>query len=208
MPVMYMEEYRGHEGLSGGIFGDIADFLGLRNPLTYYHPDLTPQQIYAKYDADLTRYRGRLDLLRSATARTALISEWKNLQPIRERIRPAFEAGARPGERDLDRLKELVVGARKFRRNLWNAETAYGTNSAYRMAAEPVPDRIATPKVPAAIAAPTGTAAAAAAAAEEERRRRAKEEAARRRGAARAGWGTWALWGGGALLALKAFRII
>ncbi len=129
MPIMYLDEYRSREGLGAGIWGDIADWLGLRDPLTYYYPELTPRQIYVKIDADLTRYKNRITLVRSATARRALTAEFQKMQPRRDDLKPAFTAGARPGERDLERLRQLLVAYRAFRSNLWNAESLYGTGA-------------------------------------------------------------------------------
>jgi hypothetical protein len=136
MPVIYAPELTRYEGLEGGIWGDIADFLGLRNPLTYYYPDMTPHQIFNKIDADMKRYAPRITLLRSKSSQPALVDKAKSVQQGLKRIRPAFVPGAKIGERDLSRLKEVVVSFRAFRRDLWHAEKAFGSGAPV----EPHPD--------------------------------------------------------------------
>lgn len=107
---------------------DLATATGIRDPIAHYEPGLTLPEVYAKYSAQVDYYLGFVRRLRSQTAQVPLMKQLMDLARLRNRISPAFRAGAVPGERDRDRLAELVAGMRNFRKD-WNAAKArYGVN--------------------------------------------------------------------------------
>jgi hypothetical protein len=112
-----------------GFWGDIADALGIRDPLSYYYPNETPSEIYAKVKADLLRYGPRIKLLGSATNAATLQQRYNEIMAETGRLDAAFAGGATPGERDLDRLRAFVKAYRSFRSDLWSAENEYGSRA-------------------------------------------------------------------------------
>lgn len=125
-----MGEISLHEGVQAveSLFRSIATATGLRDPIAHYEPGKSLNEVWAKYDADVDRYLTKeIPSLRSATAQKALTDEMMKCKVIRDRLKAAFTPGAVIGERDRERLAELVVCVRNFRKNWNDAHAKYGS---------------------------------------------------------------------------------
>jgi hypothetical protein len=126
--------------------------------------DLEPAALYEKNRERLSRFPARVAAIRSTSAQRDLSRELAPLLALRDELAPAFASGAKPGARDIDKLKLLNSGVDAFGRRLRAAEKAYGVGAAppapesVPMAAPKAADPI--PPAPAAPAADDGMGAA------------------------------------------------
>ncbi len=109
------------------LFRKLGTSLGLRDPINHYEPGKTLLEVWAKYRPAPEYYAAQIRSLRSATEAKRLMPQIPPLTSIRNRLAPAFAAGAKVGARDRDRLAELVQGVRDLRKDLNAAERQYGT---------------------------------------------------------------------------------
>lgn len=107
---------------------DVLNAVGLRDPISVYEPGLALPDVFKKYSQDVDGLAKEIPLLRSATAQGPLLAALAPLRQLRDRIAPAFAPGTVPGERDRDRLNELVQGVRNLRRDWHAAKAQYGVN--------------------------------------------------------------------------------
>lgn len=108
------------------IFRGLAKATGIINPLTYYEPGKTPQEIWTKYNADVTYYQGRVPQLTVASTRAKMQKELDPIVQLRDRLKPRFAPGAALGERDLENLGDLVFALRQWRKDMNDAEKEVG----------------------------------------------------------------------------------
>jgi hypothetical protein len=115
----------------------IATATGIRDPIAHYEPGVPLDQVWAKYDSEVTRYLREILGLRSTTAQGPLMEQMKKCEIIRNRLRAAFAPGTTIGERDRDRLAELVTCVRNWRKEWNDAQKQYGMG--------PIPGEIMKP---------------------------------------------------------------
>lgn len=117
--------------------------------------DIPPEQLYEKNRERLSRFPAKVAAIRSTSAQRELSKELAPLLALRDELAPAFASGAKPGARDLDKLKLLDRGVDAIGRKIRAAEKAYGVGApapavpmAAPKAADPIPP--APPPVPVA----------------------------------------------------------
>jgi hypothetical protein len=115
----------------------IATATGLRDPISHYEPGVPLPEVWAKYDAQVDQFLGQIPTIRSGSAQKDLMAQMQKCAVIRDRLKVAFGPGSTIGERDRERLAELVYCVREFRKNWNDAYAKYGTG--------PVPGAIMKP---------------------------------------------------------------
>lgn len=147
----------------GGPFDSLFNALGLRDPIAHYEPELQNNlgRVYGKYEDLVGRYTKEVGGLRSNSVRRELADEIGRMARLVEEIRPVFEGlveGAVVGERDRDKLAELVQGVRDWQGDWRDAKKKYGWSpvAEEEPSATPAPKPTfgVTPQAPAAAASP------------------------------------------------------